>query len=209
MIDKKKYMAELIISAEKMLYHKYKDWKIMKTIDGYHNLYKVCRNGLVYNKKTSTWLKPQQYKNGYLYVVLSKDGERRRVYLHRLMAEYFVPNPMPGRYDVVYHIDGDKWNNQVNNISWRSKSLLMRKLQTDNLPILQQDINKARDVKLRRIKRRERKKARIMSIVDESILWNMGKAIDRSEGKQKERLIIERDEYREIAMASYIKKSHD
>jgi hypothetical protein len=155
MIDKQKYVEGLIIEAAKMLHYERKDWRVYKIIKGYHRIYAVCRNGLVYNRATGKWLMPQQHKNGYLYVVLYLDGKRKNVYLHRLIAEYFVRNTM--NLDVVYNLDGDMWNNRVNNIGWRSKSLIMRKLQPDNAPTLQLSIDNARDAKLRSVARRKRR----------------------------------------------------
>lgn len=164
MIDKKKYMENLISEYYRMIYqpmngpYQRRSWKVRKLIIGYRRQYQVCRNGLVYNRITKKWLIPQQHKNGYVYVVLYVDGKRKNVYLHRLIAEYFVRNPMPSHLDVVYHLDGDKWNNRVNNIEWTSKSLLMREYNPECIPILQKDINRARDAKFRSIKRREERK---------------------------------------------------
>ncbi|MGV8057784.1 MAG: HNH endonuclease [Smithellaceae bacterium] len=134
MIDKKKYMEGLIDEYKKMIRCPHKDWKVMKSILGYRCQYKVCRNGLVYNRLKKKWLMPQQHKNGYLYVVLYLNGARKNVYLHRLVAEYFVRNPMPNRFAVVYNLDGDKRNNRANNIRWTSKSLIMREIDPSNTP---------------------------------------------------------------------------
>lgn len=158
MVDKKQYMNNLINEYEKMIWCQTKTWKVVKTIVGYKNRYKVCRNGLVYNRLTKKWLTPHQHKNGYLYVVLYKKGKRKNVYLHRLIAEYFVRNPRPQNLDVVYNLDGDKWNNRVNNIGWTSKSLLMRKIDNNNPPLMKQEIDKARDAKFRSIQRREQRR---------------------------------------------------
>ena len=162
MVNKKEYMDVLINEYKRMmLFGQTKTWKVMKYIKGYRRKYQVCRNGLVYNKATKKWLTPHQHKNGYLYVVLYVDGKRKNVYMHRLIAEYYVRNPRPRDLDVVYNLDGDKWNNRVNNIGWTSKSLLMRKINPDDPPALKQDIDRARDIKLRNKKRRiERSKER-------------------------------------------------
>ena len=41
-------------------------------------------------------------------------------YLHRLLAKQFLANP--NNYDTVNHIDGNKLNNNINNIEWTSQS---------------------------------------------------------------------------------------
>lgn len=41
-------------------------------------------------------------------------------YLHRLLAKQFLANP--SNYDTVNHIDGNKLNNNIDNIEWTSQS---------------------------------------------------------------------------------------
>lgn len=53
---------------------------------------------------------------GYLSVHLYKNGNEKRFYVHRLVAEAFVPNP--NDWPEVNHKDGDKTNNCVNNLEW-------------------------------------------------------------------------------------------
>lgn len=53
---------------------------------------------------------------GYLSVTLCKKGNEKRRYVHRLVAEAFVPNP--NDWPEVNHKDGDKANNCVNNLEW-------------------------------------------------------------------------------------------
>ncbi|QWV96100.1 HNH endonuclease [Geomonas nitrogeniifigens] len=140
------YMQELITEEQRMSNHKVFNktpgWKVKRFIKGYERKYQICRNGLVFNRETGTWLKPQQHKNGYLYVCLYQEGKKKKVYLHRLVAEYFVPNPKG--FDVVYHLDGDKTNNRAINIGRISKSLLQRELDPDNLPSLARSLRKPR-----------------------------------------------------------------
>lgn len=55
-------------------------------------------------------------KKGYLTVHLSKDTKERRIPVHRLVAQAFIPNP--DAKEQVNHIDGDKQNNNVGNLEW-------------------------------------------------------------------------------------------
>lgn len=61
--------------------------------------------------------------NGYLSVSLRKDGKQKRFYVHRLVAEAFIENPMNLRE--VNHIDENKSNNNVSNLEWCSHSYNM------------------------------------------------------------------------------------
>ena len=65
-------------------------------------------------------LKPSVAGKGYMSVSLCRYGVSTRVYIHRLVAELFVPNP--NNYNVVNHIDGNKNNNSASNLEWCSYS---------------------------------------------------------------------------------------
>lgn len=88
-----------------------------KTINGFSN-YLIGNNGEVYNKQNQHSKRPtsNRYGKGYLYVDLYKDNKRHRQYIHRLVAEAFMPNPENKPY--VNHIDGNPHNNSVENLEW-------------------------------------------------------------------------------------------
>ena len=56
------------------------------------------------------------YDRGYLKVNLSVNGKRHLRYIHRMVAEAFIPNP--NNYKEVNHIDHDPSNNCVSNLEW-------------------------------------------------------------------------------------------
>lgn len=57
--------------------------------------------------------------NGYMYVILHKDGKPHTVSIHRLVAEAFIPNPH--NYDCINHKDESHDNNNVENLEWCSR----------------------------------------------------------------------------------------
>lgn len=61
-------------------------------------------------------LRATETKIGYLQVTLYKDGKGERFYIHRLVAESFIPNPE--NKPEVNHIDEDKTNNSIENLKW-------------------------------------------------------------------------------------------
>ena len=50
----------------------------------------------------------------YYKVILSNKDKPKSFRVHRLVAEYFIPNPQNKRE--VNHIDGNKLNNNLNNL---------------------------------------------------------------------------------------------
>ena len=66
-------------------------------------------------------MKPRVNGRGYVMIGLRKNGEPQKMFLlHRLVAEHFIPNPYGYKY--VNHIDGDKTNNDCNNLEWCTQS---------------------------------------------------------------------------------------
>lgn len=88
-------------------------------INGYDN-YFIYDNGDVLNSITNKILKGSIGENGYKYYRLSKDNKKKMFYAHRLVAEYFLENK--NNLPVVNHKDGNKLNNNIDNLEWASYS---------------------------------------------------------------------------------------
>ena len=92
-----------------------------KSVVGYEGLYEVSDLGRV----KSLWygrekiLKPQKDGWGYPHVILCKDGKKKTLKVHRLVAEAFIPNP--NNLATVNHKDEVKTNNIVSNLEWMSQ----------------------------------------------------------------------------------------
>ena len=82
--------------------------------------YVITTEGKLFNNKTQKWLKGQISKNGYLTYNISIDGEKKRLYAHRMVAETYLPKE--SNKTEVNHIDGKKLNNDVNNLEWVTSS---------------------------------------------------------------------------------------
>ena len=52
--------------------------------------------------------------------MLRLGGKNKRVYVHRLVAEHFIKNPDPKNKTFVNHKDGNKLNNNMENLEWVS-----------------------------------------------------------------------------------------
>jgi hypothetical protein len=78
--------------------------------------YEVSNLGDVRNKKTGRILKQVNLTNGYRQVNVS--SKHRHQYVHRLVANAFIPNP--DNKPEVDHIDKNRSNNNVDNLRWAS-----------------------------------------------------------------------------------------
>lgn len=136
------------------------EWKAIRNYEGY---YEVSDTGLVrgvdriiVDKNGKTFrhrgkeMKLSQTKGragsvGYLVVNLHKRGVSQVCLVHNLVASAFVKNP--NNFPTVNHKDGDKTNNNVENLEWASYSennihALRNKLrQPRGNPILQKTID--------------------------------------------------------------------
>ena len=83
--------------------------------------YSINEDGEVRNDITGRIKKPYTNKNnGYLIIDLCKDNKSKKVPVHRLVAEAFIPNPE--NKPTVDHADGDRTNNSIENLRWATYS---------------------------------------------------------------------------------------
>lgn len=106
--------------------------EIWKDIDGYEkeyqisncgrikSKYKIDRFGRVYEERMIKPHKQHRGDNQYINVTLSKDGIKKRYYVHRLVMKNFNEDYEESLQ--VNHKDGNKENNKINNLEMVTKS---------------------------------------------------------------------------------------
>jgi len=89
--------------------------------------YEVSNAGVVRNINKKNPLEPKPGTNGYKKVCIAMGKGQKGVTkeVHRIVAETFKPNTVPGL--VVDHIDGDKQNNHIDNLQWVTQKQNMQK----------------------------------------------------------------------------------
>lgn len=86
-----------------------------KKVNGYTR-YEVSNMGRVRNIHTKELKAIRQTKTGYFITDLKENGKKKTSYIHRLVAEAFIPNP--NGLPQVNHKDENKKNNAVGNLEW-------------------------------------------------------------------------------------------
>lgn len=96
---------------------------------GYESLFWITKSGVVISKPrlvnspicggsrriAGKVLSPQLVR-GYPAIQPTIGGVRKTLYIHRALAELFIPNP--GNRREVNHIDGDRANHSIDNLEW-------------------------------------------------------------------------------------------
>lgn len=91
--------------------------EIWKDIEGYEGKYQVSNFGQVKSMiGQEKVLHPKKHRNGHLQIGLHKDKKRKTMYIHRLVAQAFIPNP--DNLPCVNHKDENPNNNNVDNLEW-------------------------------------------------------------------------------------------
>lgn len=117
-----------MITIEKLLSERDEVWK---TIDGYED-YKISNTVKVLDLKKNKILKQSISRKGFNVVALRgtccpecNHLTRKQFYVHRLMAEYFLPKSDDPKKDRVNHKNGVKTDNYPENLEWCTLSNIM------------------------------------------------------------------------------------
>lgn len=108
------------------------DEEIWKWIIGYEDIYMASNLGRIkclprtwivrcggIRKRSEILMKPWINSNGYYFIGLMKDGKRKTIAVHILIAKLFIENPY--NKPEVNHIDTDKSNNRADNLEWNTR----------------------------------------------------------------------------------------
>lgn len=100
-------------------------WKKVREAD---NRYEVSNFGRVrsfHHKKDGRFL-TGKIVGGYRCIDMRIQDKRHNVYVHKLVAQYFVPKDSKNRAAVV-HIDWNKTNNHYKNLKWATHEEVFRR----------------------------------------------------------------------------------
>lgn len=87
-----------------------------KDICGFEGLYQISDYGRIKSIRRNKILTSSIHKKGYLHCGLFKEGKRTQRFIHRMVAEAFIPNPE--NKPCINHKDCNPANNKVENLEW-------------------------------------------------------------------------------------------
>ena len=78
--------------------------------------YTISKKGIIKNKHGKIIKYRDKSNSGYIRVGIRINKKLKRFFIHRLLAEKFIPNQK--NKPCVNHKDGNKLNNNINNLEW-------------------------------------------------------------------------------------------
>lgn len=105
------------------------------------SLYEYNANKKIYILRGKPLILKTSYDKGYEKIILKENNKRRVKYIHRLVAEAFIPNP--NNYKEINHKDSNSINNSVDNLEWCT-----RKYNLDYMAKHQQAIKENHEMRL-------------------------------------------------------------
>ena len=109
--------------------------------------YKISTDGRIWSLNSNKLLKLKKNNNdGYLRIILCKNGTTKTFLVHRLVATTFIENPLGKR--TVNHKNEIKTDNRVKNLEWATDKENTnygtgseRRAQKERKPVLQFDLD--------------------------------------------------------------------
>ena len=94
--------------------------EIFVDMKGFEGYYKISNTGKVFSVRNNRLLNVKPKYTGYVDIELNVNKVVYYKRVHRLVAENFIPNP--NNKPFVNHKDGNKQNNNVENLEWVTAS---------------------------------------------------------------------------------------
>lgn len=98
---------------------------LIKPIKGYEGYYDITSDGRIFSKERiinkrkygGVWRSPfRRSKEGYLQILLYNNMSVKGYYIHRLLAQHFIPNPE--NKPQINHINFKRDDNRIENLEW-------------------------------------------------------------------------------------------
>ena len=110
-------LKEIYRDNFKNLYHLSDTWRPLY-LQNMKTDYIISKNGNIFNIPRLHLMRPHISNSGYkvVKISISEFNIFKNCFLHRLIAQTFIPNP--DNLPFINHIDGNKQNNDIQNLEW-------------------------------------------------------------------------------------------
>ena len=116
-------------------------------IKNFESYFQINDKGEIFSKRTNKILKQTISKTGYPVITTKIGGRNGKAYclkVHRLLAQTFISNP--NNLPQVNHIDGNKLNNNINNLEWVDNSANQKHAYSIGLNSTKGDLHRNRKI---------------------------------------------------------------
>lgn len=114
-MEKDFFYGEEIYGDEHYISEEYADekWRHIRGVSGYM----ISNYGRIWSEHSNKFMKIKTIDDhGHLGVCLRVNGKPQCFYIHRLIADAFIPNK--NRYPIVRHLNDDPSDNSYENLAW-------------------------------------------------------------------------------------------
>lgn len=112
--DVEGFPGEYVYGDDRYVEDTYMDERWLRDVE--EPQYWISNKGRTYSEQTRRFIHGTPLKSGHIDISMKHDGARTHRYVHRMVAEAFIPNPH--NYPIVRHLDDDPSNNYTNNLAW-------------------------------------------------------------------------------------------
>jgi len=151
--------------------------EIWKTIIGEYSNYEISSHGRIKNKTSGKILNITSKLQGFYRVNLRNKKKRKGFLIHKLVDKYFLPE-YKGKY-IVEHVDGNKTNNNVNNL--KRIKINSHTIDTKYNKITKNDISKI--LEKYDLQTKNNKEWRQIEFYDNYIISSYGEVFNTKNGK--------------------------
>jgi hypothetical protein len=153
-------------------------YEVWKEIESFEN-YSISSFGRVRAEKSGRILEQNQNQFANVYVGLVRNGRQYHRSVPLLVAKAFIPKKWSA-YDTPINLDGDRWNNRVDNLVWRPRWFAIRYNQQFRIPYLHPIPYPIQDLKSGEISENSFECAKrygllesdlVMSIMNRTVVW--------------------------------------
>jgi len=91
---------------------------VVKVDEVVYRWYLISNYGRLYSKMTKKFMSSKIDFHGYMAYTLRRNKKKKCVTAHILVANAFVKNPNPEKFNMINHIDENRTNNYYINLEW-------------------------------------------------------------------------------------------